>query len=57
MRTIWRALRAGHVDLGWVAIYAWDIDAYRPSVWVRLRRWYLVIWFGWQWPSIDWIPR
>lgn len=30
-------------------------DCYRPSLWIELPHSRIVIFFGWQWPSILWL--
>jgi hypothetical protein len=42
------------LKVGRVTFYSAD-DYYRPSLWITLRRSQLVLWFGWQLPSVQWL--
>jgi hypothetical protein len=46
-----------NIDLRVIAFFSGD-GVYRPSLWVRVpRRQYLVLWFGWQRPSVTVLAR
>lgn len=42
------------VRLGRVTAYGGDAY-WRPSLWIALRRSQVVLFFGWQWPSVRWL--